>query len=779
MSFSHIKMILRILIQNRKSTLINFLGLILGLTSFVIIFSWIRTEYSKDRFHVRGDQLFQLVIQFPEGILDPNTPYALAPEMKEAFPEVENYSRLVRLETQINSSFDFFPDDSDNEPVYETRVAMVDTGFFNMFSFNELHGDINHGIAQTDGVILSSELARKYYGETNPVGLQILMNGSQLLEVAGVVEVPDHSQFNYDLFLPVNQNIHRSWNWRDPSFILLKPAVNLDDFKSKITSFLNATMPNPLPGEFILKAISIKKTNLVFGKRNEFLLFSGIAVLILIIVAFNYMNLSTANYTRRIKEMSLRKINGATPGLLRNQLITETLIQTSLALFIAFFLAELALPRLSDFFQETVLIGYTEHSAVLPGYILLILIFSLLSVAYPVAIFTKGNPTEVLRDSSIKGKSRSNILLITTILQFTISVTLLITSLMVVKQVRFARNLPPGLNVQHVIKVPLNPRIEQKLVAFFDELESNPGILETTAGQKNPVNEDYKTKINWPNRNPSTDPLVRYSICLPDFPAFFGHEIIMGRNFRDQDFSDRSGFLINEAACELLGKENPVGTQLEMWGQQGEILGVFKNYHHISVHSKIMPHVVTSNPMHYRQLRYVFIRLASQDQEQSIAFIKEKFQQFAGDFPFIYTYLSDETEQLYAKEIRLSKILIYFTFLALLISCLGIFGLAQFSVERKVKDLTIRRVFGASMGKIIQLAQQEMLRRIGLAIIIAIPIAYFLLNHWLRTFAYRADLGWLIFFLGGIIGIVITFLTTLMGIRSSLKKKPSEILNQN
>ncbi|MCK5692033.1 MAG: ABC transporter permease [Bacteroidales bacterium] len=778
MSFSHFRMILRIMIQNKRSTLINFLGLVLGLTSFVVIFSWIRTEFSVDRFHEHKKQLFQLVIQFPNGILDPNTPYALAPEMKNTFPEVLNYSRLVRLETQLNSSFDFFPEDPDNEPVYETKVARVDTGFFNMFSFEAVHGTGQYEMDRPDGVLLSKKLATKYFKDINPVGKQILMNAGELLEVTGVVDIPDNSYFSYDLFLSTAAGIENSWTWRDPSYVMLQPDVDKLAFENKLVTYFNEILPNPLPGNHQLKLVPIEKANLSFGKRKEFLLFSCIAIMILIIVAINYMNLSTANYTKRIREMGMRKIIGATPRNLRNQLLAETLIQTTAAMFIALFLAELLLPRLSMLFNTTVHIGYKESPLILFGIALLILLFSLLSVSYPVLVFTRGYPSNIMRDTFVKGRSRSNVLLVTTILQFSISICLLISTMVVLKQVQYAKKTPPGVNVENVIKIPLNPQLAGQLNSFMNEVEAHSAVIDITAGQKNPINEDYKTNIDWPGRDPSTFPLFRYTICFSNFPSFFGHEIVYGRLYSDTIRADIPRFLVNEAACEMLGKENPVGDNLTMWGSEGEIVGVFRNYHHISVHSEILPHIVTINPAFYSHLRYLFIRIGPDKQSETIDFIGETFRKFAGDFPFTHEFLLDEMNHMYAGEKRLASIIGSFSFLALLISCLGIYGLARFSVEKKARDLTIRRVFGASFQKIILLANMDMLKRIGISVVVAIPLSFFLLERWLRSFAFRTDLSWEFFALGGVLGIIITIAATMLGIWRSLQQKPTEILNQ-
>ena len=221
-----------------------------------------------------------------------------------------------------------------------------------------------------------------------------------------------------------------------------------------------------------------------------------------------------------------------------------------------------------------------------------------------------------------------------------------------------------------------------------------------------------------------------------------------------------------------------MGDRLNFWGAEGEILGVFKNYHHISVHREILPHVVTINPAHYRHLRYLFIRLSPENQSQTIDFVRETFRKFSGDFPFTYEYLLDEVDQMYAGDIRLARIIGYFAVLALLISCLGIYGLARFSVEKKTRDLTIRRVFGASSRKIILLANMDMLKRIGIAVMVAIPMAFFLLERWLRSFAFRTDLSWWFFVLGGLLGIFITVTATMIGIRKALQQKPREVLNQ-
>lgn len=766
------------MIQNRRSTLINFFGLVLGLTSFVVIFSWIRTEFSVDRFHTNNGQLFQLVIQFPDGPLDSNTPYALAPEMMNTFPEIRSYTRLVRMQTNMNSTFDFFPEDPDNEPVYENMVACVDTAFFHMFSFNPVHGIGQFRMERPDGVVLNRKLAEKYFGDENPVGKQILMNARVLLEVTGVVEIPDNTQFNYDLFLPLPETYHSSWSWRDPSFIMLHPGVDKQPFEDRLFTYFNETLPSELPGNHQLKLLPIEKANLAFGKRKEFLLFSFIAIMMLVIVAINYMNLSTANFSKRIREMGMRKIIGATPRFLRNQLFTETLIQTTAAMIVALFLAELLLPRLSDMFNTSVQIGYREQPMILAGLVLLIFLFSLLTVIYPVFVLTRGYPTEILRDSFIKGKSRSNVLLVTTILQFSISICLLISTMVVIRQVRYAKDIPTGLHVENVIKVPLNPQLGQQFYSFIDEIESHTAVLEVTAGQKNPINEDSKTNIDWEGRDPDNHPLVRYSICLPNFPAFFGHEIILGRLYSDTIRADLSRFLVNETACELLGRENPVGDRINFWGVEGEILGIFRNYHHISAHREILPHVVSINPINYRHLRFIFIRIAPEDQAETIAFIKDTFRKFSGDFPFTHEFLLEEVDQMYAGDVRLARIIGFFAFLALLISCLGIYGLARFSVEKKTRDLTIQRVYGASFRRIILLANMEMLKRTGIAVVVAIPLAFFMLERWLRSFAFRTDLSWWFFVMGGALGILISVAATMIGIRKALQQKPQEVLNQ-
>ena len=215
-----------------------------------------------------------------------------------------------------------------------------------------------------------------------------------------------------------------------------------------------------------------------------------------------------------------------------------------------------------------------------------------------------------------------------------------------------------------------------------------------------------------------------------------------------------------------------------MWGVEGEILGVFKNYHHISVHSEILPHVVNINPANYRHLRYLFIRIGPEDQAETIRYIKEIFQKFAGDFPFSHEFLLEEVDHMYARDLRLARVLGSFAFLALLISCLGIYGLARFSVEKKVRDLTIRRVFGASFQIIVLLANVDILKRIGIAVVVAIPLSFFLLERWLRSFAFRTDLSWKFFALGGALGIFITIAATMIGIWRSLQQKPTEVLNR-
>ncbi|MFC2117534.1 ABC transporter permease [Bacteroidota bacterium] len=773
---SYIRQSLRILLKNKRFSFINLTGLTISFWSFILVFSWVSSELSFNKSFVQKNNLYQLTIKHSSGILDPNTPYAVAPMLNEILPEILNYSRVIRLSTQLSSSFIFDLDDPINTMAYETDVVMVDSGFFKMFSFDFSSGNNIIALEQPNSVVISSRIAKKYFPEQDPTGKNILMNNSRELTITAVVNIPSNTEFQYDFFLLNNTKLDENWNWRDPSYVLLHPDSDINKLESGLVDFIINSSPFHVKDPLPIKFLSIKKVHLTFGNKTNVLIFSFVAILILFIAAVNHMNLSTSNFSRRIREMGLRKVVGAKRNQLNNFLFLETILQTFIALILALLLAEFTLPFLKDLLGRKIEIGYLDSVIVLPILLGIVFLLSFLASIYPSMVFTRGNPAKVLRMAALQKTKRSRFIIITVIFQFTISIILLTSTLVVLKQLKYVNNYDLGFNVNNIVRIPINDGISRNFNTFIQLLNKHSNITAVTVGQAGPFNEDFKTNLDWVERDEDTDRLFRYSICLPNYIETFEIEIVNGRSFSEDIQADMNKFIINETAVELMRFDDPIGKELTMWGKTGEIIGVVKDYHHVSMHREILPHVFNINPANYRNLRFIYVKFSSENKTEIIDYIKEIYYESVSDFPFSYTFVEDELEKLYKADKNLSLIIGFFSLLALLISCLGIYGLATFSVEQRSKEFAIRKVTGANFANIIYLINKDMIKLMSISIIIAIPVSYFLMSKWLQNFAYHAKIDWSLFIFSGIIVILISIITSFSGVYRTVKKTPAEVI---
>jgi len=775
---SYIKIAFRILIRNKRFSIINLIGLTIGLASFIIIMSWVRDEFSYDSFHLKKSQTYQLVLKHPDGILDPNTPYALVSKIAIQYPEVESFSSLIRMESRINSSFVFNLDSTEQVKAYEPAVAHVDTGFFAIFDFPLLYGDKYNLLSRPDAVVISSRIADVYFPDINPVGHTIMINNAQLLTISGVVDIPGNTFFKFDFFLPILFDLSNDWNWRDPSYLLLKPGIDAEGFEQKIASFMNDNYPNPLPGSFQVGIIPIHKLHLSFGQKKKVFLFSCVAILLLLVASLNYMNLASANYTGRIREMGIRKVLGARRRRLMINFFTESYILVFGALLLALFIAELVLPSMTPLFGRKIEIGYFDQPVLLVVLILIVGLISSLSSIYPSVLFTRGNPVDVLHLSVHPGGRSSVLILITTIFQFTLSIALMISTLVVIYQVRYTTQADLGFSVKNIVAIPMNQGIGSNFQVFLARLESHPDIEIATAGQSYPYNEDYKTNIDWATKENQSMGLCRYSICLNNYLDLFNMQIVSGRGYSNDFGADMDKYIINETAASMLGYDEPVGQSITFWNRTGEIIGVVRDFHHVSLHREILPHVFNIHPSNFSNLKFIFIKLIPGSNAEVLSYIESVCQELAPEFPFSYSFLEDELGQLYATDQNLSRILGLFSLLILVVSSLGIYGLAFYSVEKKSKEITVRKVYGASLVNILTLIYKSLISRIGISLILAIVLSLIAMNRWLQNFAYQISPDITLFILPALLAFMVAGIATLIAMWQTVRQNPADQLKQ-
>jgi len=756
---NYFKIAFRNIIRNKVFALINILGLAVGMTCFILITLWIQDELSYDRFHANKDNLYLLTIIHPDDVMDPNVPYALAPRLADEFPEFVHHTRIYRLGNLRTCMFKY--ESGNGMPVmfYEDSVNLVDPSFFSMFSFPFVNGDPESALQNPDSLVITDEIATKYFGHENPIGKVLTLNNSDDLVVSGVIHIPSNSHIQLDFIAPLPDRLANDWNWRDPSYVLLDKNASVTGVKQKIAGALSKHSPYPFADTLKVDLLPFTKVHLDFGRRTYVYIFSLIAAFILLIACINYMNLATACSANRSREVGLRKVMGAKRSELIQQFLGESILMSAIGLGLSLILIKIGLPLINNLTTKQLTFSLLfSHSMYL--YIFgLIVAVGLISGIYPAFFLSANRPAETLKASLHFKSKRSSFRVVTVVGQFAISILLIACTAVVFRQLSYVQNRPLGLNTDYVIKVPINRMLLSRLISYKDRLLQNPNILSVTAGQSVPYNEDYKTSgVEWVGKDPQLSPNIRFSIAYFDYIETFAIELVEGRSFQSGSSADVANFVINEEAAKYMGMDNPIGQQLKFWGSEGTIIGVVKNYHHVSLHREIMPHIFNINPRNYGSLRFIFIKIASENIPNTLEYIRETTMTFAPDYPYEYSFLDQGVGDLYQAEQKLGEIFSTFAFLAIFISCLGIFGLASFTAERRTKEIGIRKVLGASISSIMVLLSKEFSRWILLANVIAWPIGWFAMHKWLQNFAYRSSLNPLLFLLAGLLSLVIAAL---------------------
>jgi ABC-type antimicrobial peptide transport system permease subunit len=768
---------LRNLLGNKLAATINVLGLAVGMACFILIALWVQDELSYDNFHTNKDDLYLLTITHPNDVVDYNVPYALAHILASEYPEIVDYTRIYELNL-MTCSFKYHRENGQQVKFYEDKGILVDPCFFSMFTFSFVRGDPSTALKNPNSLILREEVANKYFGEDDPIGKKLTFNNREDLVVTGVVRVPSRSHIQFDFLSPLEEDLATNWNWRDQSFVLMDKNVDIDDFQNKIEGSFHTNAPYNLSGTFKVGIMPMTEVHLSFGRMTYVYIFSVIAVFILFIACINYMNLTTASASNRAKEVGLRKVVGAKRIHLIYQFLGESIFMSLFALALSLLFVKLALPTLSNLTSKYLTFLAAQTSVLFLFLFCLVLCVGIVSGSYPALFLTRITPVDTLRASFHFKNNRSAFRVVSVVGQFTISVLLIISTAVVFKQLNYVRNRPLGMNTDYVVKLPFNTDLKGRYPVFRNELLRNPNILGVTAGQAVPYDEDYKTGgVEWDGKDPDFVPNLRYSIADADYIKLFDMEILEGRSFERANISDRKNFLINQTAAKYMGMESPVGERLKFWGEEGQIIGVVKDFHHVSLHREIMPQVFTINPAFAANaLKYVFVKINSVNVPDTMAYIQETSAKNAPNYPVEYDFLDQGLGALYQAEQRLGKIFTYFAVLAVFISCLGIFGLSAFSVEQRTKEIGIRKILGSSVSGITLLLSKEFSRWVMLANIIAWPIAFYAMHKWLENFAYRTGINIALFLLAGGLSLIIAALPVIYQALKAATSDPIDAL---
>jgi putative ABC transport system permease protein len=771
---TNFKISLRVFRKDLQFTIVNLIGLSTGLACTFLIYLWVADEMNFDKFHEKDSRLYQVMVkdQNDKGSLAiPQTPAPLAAALKKEMPEVEYASPAIYTVGLKKVTL------SINENVLKAVGLYVGQDYLNMFSWKMLQGNKDHSLDNKNSIVLTKDLATKLFGTTqNVLGKTVLWQHDKQFMVSGIIDdIPANSSVQFDFLLPFDVFLdanpdEKFWRNSDPStYVVLRPGTDPALFNKKISSFIQTKLKT---AKTVLEARLFSsgylygnyENGVQSGGRIEYVrLFSVIALFVLTIACINFMNLSTAKAARRVKEVGVRKVVGASRSALIFQYLTESVLMAFLAMILAIVLLIFLLPPFNAITGKDLSLRFDMH-VILPV-LLITLLTGLISGSYPALYLSGFNPVTIL-----KGKFKSSLveLLIRrglVIFQFTLSVLFIISAIVVYRQIQFIQAKNQGFNKDNVISFNVEGLNQDNMTAFLSgvrafiaEIKDIPGVVNASSMDHSSIIADYGNTgdIIWAGKTP--DQNIQFSNIGVNYDMIetLGMHIAQGRSFSRKLSSDSNEIIFNQTAIDQMHLKDPIGKKVKMWGVDRTIVGVVENFHYESMHESVKPFAFRLEPL----LTYCIMARIQPGKETAVLDrIQDRFHVYSPGFAFEYKFLDEDYQAQYVAEKRVSVLSRYFTGLVILISCLGLFGLATFTAQKRRKEISVRKVIGATSGNIIVMLSKDFLKLILIAIVVAFPIAWWAMNNWLNSFAYRVGIGVDIFFIAAMSVLFITVLT--------------------
>jgi ABC-type antimicrobial peptide transport system permease subunit len=772
---NYLKITLRTIKRHKGYSFINIAGLSVGMTCCILIFLWVRNELSYDRFHTNIHELTRVVrsTRSQDGSVTryAGTPSPLGPSLKEAYPGIKEFARFYPY-TRERVLLQYR-----DKKFYEEGYSFADPSFFTLFTFPFVIGDSETALSDPHSVVITQRMAEKYFGSENPLGKTVTFKNWRDFVVSGVIEdIPDNSHIQFDFISPIETLFERyNWmkGWRMPYFftyLLLEKQLNIQDLESKIRHYARIGDPEIYKSNGLRFGLQPVKdirlhSNFRFDlggqsktKSTYITFFSIIAVLVLVIACINFMNLTTARSANRAKEIGIRKVSGAYRTDISKQFFGESLLMSLLSLAVAVILAVLLLPGFNSLAGKKLDITVFSNMDILVGIMVIAVVTGILSGFYPALMLSSYQPVKVMQGVGAIGTKSPLLRRILVIVQFTLSLILIIGTVIVYKQLDFMQNMRLGYEKEYILYFTLQGDLKEHYKSFKNELLQYPFVEGVTASSDVPLHTTNLTIIkDWQGSSSEDQILMNFYSVDHDFIETFGIELAEGRNFSTEFLTDATeGFIVNEEAVKQMGMTSPIGKRFSLWNRQGRIVGVMKNFYFKSLHHAIEPLILRIDP---RFDKYVLVRLRSERIENTLKTIENLHNQFNPEYPFEFKFLDEEIDQLYLAEKRMKQIFQCFTGLAIFISCIGLFGLSVFMVERRTKEIGIRKTLGSSIPGIILLLSKDFTKWCLISNVFSWPVAFVVMNVWLKNFAYRVNPGIGIFALSGLCVFAITFLT--------------------
>ncbi|MEQ9405851.1 MAG: FtsX-like permease family protein [Cyclobacteriaceae bacterium] len=804
---NYINVAFRNLIKHKFYSLINILGLSLGLTCFLMITLFVTDELSYDRFHADADRIYRM--DFSGTINGSEFITALAsapagPTMPTEFPEIE-------AATRIRTSGNWMVKRKDGEDTYnEEDASFVDKNFFRFFDFKLIKGDPATCLERPKTMVLNQSEATKIFGDEDPVGKIVILDNDEDWEVTGVFEdMPANSHLNFDMLLTMESReeaqskFWMSFNFNtylklqegfDPAVLEAKfPDLIQKYIGPEIEQFMGATMEEFMEAGnsagfylFPLADIHLKSDKLGElappGSMQYIYIFTAIALFILILACINFMNLSTARSAGRAKEVGVRKVMGAYKSQLVNQFLSEAFLITFVSIVMAYGISFLVLPLFNELADKSINANNLFSFNFIMIMVAILLVVGLFAGSYPAFYLSNFRPIETLKGKLNLGLKGGGIRSVLVIIQFSVSIIMIIGTMIVFDQLSYIQNKKLGYSKDHVIMLHDPWLMGDKAESFKNESIQHTNVLSGTMSSFLPVQTSDNNNLWFPGANPTKDEsYVFHQFRVDhDYMETLEIELADGRSFSKDFPSDSSAILLNEAALRQLGWDEGVGMTLSTYGgsnenpvvEQYKVIGVVKDFHFASLRDNIEPLVFNLG----RSRGFVSFKISGENIPETIDFFEAKWDEFAPGQPFQYSFLDDRFNDMYKAEQKLGKIFGVFAFLAIFIACLGLYGLAAFTAEQKTKEIGVRKVLGASISSIVMLLSKEFLKLVFISFLVGAAASYLIMNDWLQEFQNRTTMNYMIFILAGVVALVIAWVTMSFQSWSAARANPAKSL---
>ena len=797
---NYLKIAYRHIARNKFYSAINIVGLAIGITCALLIGLYVQHEFSYDTFHKDADRIYRVESMFTvQGKLDKFalTAFPLVHTMKAEIPEIEEVTRLRFMQNRL---FIY-----DEKKIYEDDVYLADSTVFDLFSYEFVHGDPATSLSEPFTAVLTESFAEKIFGDIYPIGETIIAGNGLTFRVTAIIkDLPDNTHVNFEMLTSMttlrelmgadNYNSTATngfWNISVYSYIKLRENTNSQAVLDKFQQFYDKYMKelgDRINTSMTIRLTPLKNTHFLGDMQYDFptgntsymFIFIFVAVFILIIACINYMNLATARSVKRAREVGIRKVAGAPKSLLIRQFLSESVFLAFLSLIIALIATYLLIPAFSQISGVDISFNLGQNPLLILYILLATIVVGFISGSYPALYLSAFKPVTVLKGTIKSGKGSGVLRKVLVLIQFAITIIMLIGTLTVSRQLHYIQNKDLGFDEENILVLSVQDTTAvQNMATIRDEMAKHPDVLSTAITTSVPGRITGKLIMRLEAEEGMTEKPLNLFMADANFIDLMNMEILYGRNFSDSLASDaQKAVIVNEAAVKEMGwGEDALGKRVLLGLRDdgtalfdGEVIGVVKNFNYESLHNKVAPITIFSTDFPKTSIA---LKYNPENMQEVLGFVRETWENFMPEFPFEYEFLDDILNEYYIPEQKLAKIFTIFSLLSIFIACLGLFGLASYTTEQRTREIGIRKVLGASSQNIVSLLSKTFTKWVLLANIIAWPIAYFALKNWIANFAYRTQLSVLTFILAGIIAFLIAILTVLFQSLKASKTNPS------